>query len=441
MNITAKSGWLPAAFMAAASILLAVVLIGFNLKPGVSTETPTTKQAEEKMSAPKEARVTGLENGRVDYRSALEEALRETDPQKRGIAFGTAFARWLDDDVEGALGYVRGMGQGPQYDEALFMVLKRISKKDPARALSLAGEMATTAEQREIYHPLMVQMASYNLLAAVDLIPTIPAGESRDNAISTVASMWSDKDSNAALAWAQSLSDDAERKIALEVCACSLASEDPQHAFSVATESLSGDALERVADIGLQRMLQTNPEAASKIVPQLPEGELQLHVAMNVARALANEGTDTALAWLPSLPAGPVRQAALNNVLDIWQQQNPADAAAYVAQMPAGDDQNAAVAHISHALGAADPDYAMQWIQTLPSDDARRAAVENIVSGWAEHDPAGATLWAQGLPADSPNRIEVLRSAYSYWQLIDAHEAAAFAASLPAADGQQLAGQ
>ena len=65
---------------------------------------------------------------RFNRGAALDEALRELDCQKRGIAFGKALSLWLDEDMEGALAYVKGMPQGAQYNEGLFMVLERVGR-------------------------------------------------------------------------------------------------------------------------------------------------------------------------------------------------------------------------------------------------------------------------------------------------------------------------
>ena len=104
----------------------------------------------------------------------------------------------LTKDLEGALAYVRGMPQGAQYDEGLFMVLQSV-KGDPERAITLAREMATTREQRQVYSALFAQIAQADMKEALKALELTLTGEGRDNELRAVASAWADKDVNATL--------------------------------------------------------------------------------------------------------------------------------------------------------------------------------------------------------------------------------------------------
>jgi len=442
VNTAANHRMIPTAVMALSVILAAALFLRSHSQSGDTTTLPAaqpvTPASRNLLARP---RVNVLEESRISRRVALDETLGELDPQRRSIAFGQLLALWLDEDLEGALAYVRGLPQSAQYNEGLFMVLERIGRSDPERAVTLASEMANTSEQLQIYSALFGQMARRDLTTAVNILALTPAGEGRDNALHAVASAWAERDVNAALNWAQSLTDTNERSTALEISLSTLAGQDPQRAFTLAAQSLNGEALERVATAGLKQMLQNDPQTVSELVARLPSGEMQTQVTLDVARVLTAQQPETALAWLPSLPSGQLRQAALNNVLDLWQAQNPADAALYVSQMPAGADQDSAISHLSHALGVTNPTDALQWAGSLPDDSARDAAVVNIVSGWAEHDPAAATLWAQNLTTDNPMRLAAMRGAYSYWELTDASAAMSFANSLPQAEQLRLLGK
>ncbi len=440
MKAPANNKLIPAAAVLVSAVLAGALLVHFMSRPADTTSSTDLPSASLAALAPEaaSANARALRILRFNRQAALDEALRELDPQKRGIAFGRLLALWLDEDMEGALAFVKGMPQGAQYNEGLFMVLECVLKSDPERAVTLAGEMATTGEQRHIYSALFAQIAQRDMNAALNLLELTPTGEGRDNALRAIASAWSDKDVNAALNWAQTLGDTNERNAVIETSLISLARQDPQQALTLAGQSLGGGALERVVATSLKQMIQDNPQSVSELINDLPAGELQTQVTLDVARALAAQQPETALEWLQSLPSGELRQAALNNVLDLWNRQSPADAALYVSQIPAGDDQDAAVSHLSLGYGAANPAAAMQWAETLPSDSARTTAVVNIVSGWAENDPAAATLWAQNLTPDNPARLEALRGAYTYWVLEDANAAGNFAGTLPKAELAQL---
>jgi hypothetical protein len=346
-----------------------------------------------------------------------------------------ALSDWVNEDFEGALACARTAQPGQLYRDSLLMVIRHVSNVDPSRALTLANEMATNSEQRQIFSLI------FSNVSATNLLDSVPPGEEHDLALRALASAETGSDPKAALDWAQTLGDTNDRALATEISLTGMAAQDPRRAINLATQSLTGEGFDHVVRASLIQMLPADPQTVGQITTQLPPGPLQTEMALDVARALASQQTETALAWLPSLPTTELRQQALNNVLDVWVGHSLAEASTYVAQMPAGDDQDAAVRHLSHAFGFADPTQAMQWVDTLPTDSAQRAAVVNIVSGWAEQDPVAATLWSQNLPADNPVRMDSLRGAYSYWQLTDASAARAFALSLPPSEQQQLAQQ
>src|SRR2546423_12546319 len=149
---------------------------------------------------------------RIDSSQALNDALQESDPRKRSMEFGRILAEWFERNPEDALTYVRNMPRGgAEYTEALFIVLSGLGKKDPARAVGLAREMATTREQQAIYSGLFDQVARTDIRTALRLIELVPEGESRDNALRALAAGWASQDVLAALDWAKGLSDPTQR--------------------------------------------------------------------------------------------------------------------------------------------------------------------------------------------------------------------------------------
>lgn len=360
---------------------------------------------------------------RSDSSQALNAALRESDPRKRSMEFGRILAEWFEKNPEDALAYVRNMPRGgAEFTEALFIVLAGLGKKDPARAVDLAREMATTREQQAIYSLLFDQIVRTDIRTALDLIERVPEGESRNNALRALAVGWADQDVLAALDWAKGLTDPAERATAIEATLIIRAKRDPQRTVDLAQQLLTGDALDRTLTEAMKNLIEQNPRAASEAVVRLPEGNVKTRATLEVVRALAAEQPATALAWIKTLPPGQLRQIALNNVLDFWSANDSRSAGEYVAQMPAGPDQDVAVTHLAKNFAATDPSNAVRWAESLPGS-ARTAALVSIASGWAQKDPAAATRWAAALPVDNPARADAINDALSYWFLQD-YEAA-----------------
>ncbi len=372
-----------------------------------------------------------------DYRAAVLASFREANPAERSLAFSQSFTVWFAHDPEAALDWLRLIPRGREYTQGIFIVLPAICQQDPQRALILAEAMATTHEQKFIYHALFDQLAKNNLSSAVGWLQSAPAGEARENSLRAVMDNWTLKDASAALAWAKNLEDAGERSAALESALTTLAAGDPQKTIELASQNLEGGALDRVLQTSLQQLATENPQAAAEAVGQLPAGELQKNSALSVARSLAAQDPNAAMTWLQTLPAD-TQPVVLNNVLEVWLKQDATAAGKYVSEMSAGSAQDSAVSHFAENWAEKDPAAAVNWAESLSNTSAQNAAVISLASGWARMDPAAAVRWTAELPAENPARIAALRGAYSYWDLTDKTTAGNFLETLPAADREAI---
>jgi len=395
-------------------------------------KTSTTEQPAHVASSTRPSPAASVP--RIDSSQALNDALRESDPRKRSMEFGRILAEWFERNPEDALTYVRNLPRdGAEYTEALFIVLAGFGKKDPARALGLAREMATTREQQASYSLLFDQVVRTDIRAAISLIERVPEGESRNNALRALAVGWADKDILAALDWAKGLNDPTERATAVEAALIIRAKRDPRRTVDLAQQLLTGDALDRTLTEAMKNLVEQDPGVAGEMVMRLPDGTVKTRATLEVVRALAAEQPATALAWIKSLPPGQLHQLALNNVLDFWSANDPPSAGEYVAQMPQGPDQDVAATHLAKSFGAVDPFKAVRWAESLRGS-ARTAALVSIASGWAQKEPSAATRWAAALPNDNPARADALKDALSYWFLQDYEAASDFLNNLTQQD-------
>ncbi|MCO5068508.1 MAG: hypothetical protein M9910_07490 [Kiritimatiellae bacterium] len=363
-------------------------------------------------------------------RKALARAFRIKDPVERSMQVGRLMADFFARDPEAALDYLHTMPRGAEFNNALFFMLGAIAENDAARAIGLASELATHAEERVVFNVLFDAFARRDVREAVRYLSLVPAGEGRINALRATASRWADKNLEAALTWAQGLSDPEDRDPAMETVLWSLAVEDPWRALDLAARTLDADPLERTVARIMQRIGDLDSQKASEVLKLLPSGPTQTHIALDLARSFASDSPTSALAWVATLSASEMRTLALNNILDVWIETAPLEAADYVSRMAAGAEQIVAARHFAERYGSLNPQDAVRWAQSLHSETARNEAVVGAVNGWAQQDAAAAARWAGELPSQHPARFESVRSAVSYWRLSDLQEARAFARDL-----------
>lgn len=409
-------------------------------EPTVGGVVATTPTEAPRQQAPEIAAATTAPNapdlaeafaptGSMDDPAALDAALQLDDRSMRGPVFGGLLRRWLARDFNAALAYVRRMSPGNEATNALLLVLEFARERDPLHALALARDLATAPELAAIYSAIFAQLAERDLSLAIENMAQVPAGRPRENALRALLDRWSRTDLPQALAWAQNLSDPAERSVGLDTTLAILAHDDPLRAAQLALESLTGDALARVLAPALAQLTATDVRDAAALVSRLPEGELQVHSALGVARVLASRDPAGAIAWVGTLPAGDSQRIALNNALDVWAAQDPSAATRYIAQMPDGPPQDAAAENLARLLGERAPAAAIALAESLGSASARAAASIALASAWARTDPAAATRWAAGQPASSA-QLEALSGALSYWTLLDIGAARDFVSTL-----------
>ncbi len=337
---------------------------------------------------------------------------------------------WFSRDPEAAMDYLRAMPRGVEFNNALFLILGSVAADEPARAIALAGELATNSEQRVVFNELFDGFARRDVREAVKNLALVPAGEARVNAIRALASRWSDKNLEGALAWAQKLEDSEDRSPAMESVLWSLAQDDPWRTLDLAARSLDDGPLERTVARVLQRVGEVDMQRASDLVKILPAGETQTHLALDLSRRFAADSPDAAIAWSSALPSEEMQQLALNNILDVWVESAATGAAHYVSHLPEGDEQDVAARHLGERYAGKNPDAALRWAQSLSSESAREAALIGVANGWAQQDAPAAVRWASELPPEHPARFDAVCSAISYWALTDPTAARAFARDL-----------
>jgi hypothetical protein len=370
-----------------------------------------------------------------DSSRLLDDALQESDPGLRAMAFGSIFRDWVERDSEAALAYARRLPRdSAPRTAALLLLLPEIAKADAERALALAREMISNREQLAVYNVLFDQLAQGDVARAKRALDLVPAGEGRENAVRALATKWASRSFDEALAWAGSLNNTDERSAAVESALLVLSPNDALRAITLAQQFLSGPALERSLTGSLRRLTRHDPFAAASLVTQLPSGNPQTAAALDVARALATKEPETAINWIRTLPAGELQSLALNNVIDIWSAKDPATAKRYVSEMPAGAALDSASGQLARDLAATDPRAAIAWASDISNASAQDEAVVAIASTWARTDPADATRWAATLPTDSPARMQALKGALSYWALQDTAAAGAFVPLLSEAE-------
>jgi len=169
---------------------------------------------------------------------------------------------------------------------ALAQLLNHWAEKDPRAALAYAQGLTNAAE--------------------------------RNQSIASVLSGWGENNSAAAIAWAQQLPAGAMKRQALQGLVMQLAQTDPKAALQLAS-SQTGSNQSQLVSMALSNWANTDLKGALNYLGQIPEGMQKNRVLQSMIFSVANQDPTSAVSLIDQLPPGQAQDQALQQVASLWQ--------------------------------------------------------------------------------------------------------------------------
>jgi hypothetical protein len=194
---------------------------------------------------------------------------------------------------------------------------------------------------------------------------------------------WAAREPDAALAWARSLEDPAQRRRAMDAVVKELITANPRAALDELGALPAGRSrTDRTAE-ALAALSRTDPAAARSAAGALPNPADRQRALSALTETLAVRDPAAALVILKDLSwAGPAG----------WSYQSPNGNSS--GSLSGGTDHNS----IRQLMQSA-PEATINTLVSLPSE--RKAPVRQAVQQWAAHQPEAASRWIQGMPAST----------------------------------------
>jgi hypothetical protein len=293
--------------------------------------------------------------------------------QAREQAYEGAFWQMADSDPEALQRWLAAQPEGRESRSARLALARSLAAAEPARAIQL-----------------------------LEGLKGLSGGE--HSAFNSVAQEYAQQDAQAAVAWAQKLSDPQSRKQAL-------------------LGAVAGWAMKQ-------------PTEAAAFVSALPSGEGKSQAVGQVAQWWARADPEAALKWLGQVPNVTAQQEALKRVLDSEAIQFAGQAAEVIASLPASPAKLELFGKLAENWARFNSEGALAWARDLNDAKGREAALKALVGPWAETDAKGAAEYARELP-DGNLRSRLLDASLQPWLASDPKEAADFVLGLPADAGRQ----
>ena len=291
--------------------------------------------------------------------------------------------------------------------------------------LEWVGTVATGSLHDQKVSEVLGAMAESDAGRAVDFMLQMPPGNARMNALGTIARIMAGRDPVAALAFAQGLAYEDERRRVLK----SIANRLPRHGAATGSALIAGsedplvqqqlagrmvgewvkydraaalafvenlsDAQARHTAVGsiLNHWIQSEPaEAMDYMVTALPQDRLSSNLSAAFSQ-WARQDPAQAVAWLDQLPADVESQQAniYNRVAQAYVQHDPMAASEWMATLEEGPERDATVKTLVSHISKTDPEAGFIWAATVSDGNDRRNSLNQVVRGWVRTDPAAAT--------------------------------------------------
>ena len=271
--------------------------------------------------------------GSVDPESAMKTLGADGDRGSR-FAQPAVLAAWAGKDPQSAMKWLESYeGGGKEFMS--MAIINGMAKSDPEGAMQYAATLKDEGERSRAAETLareMIRTGGVDKATAwVDGIkdPTMKRG-----AFDTVADQMMRSDPAKAAEFVRAHQDDEFARNAIGNVAENLGRQDPQKGLEFAS-TLKGEAQARATGEVISEWMRKDngaeTEAASKYVAGLPAGPAKDAGAQSVARNIARESPQDAIAWANAIQNAELKADTLVDVGRSYMRQSPQEAAAWLA--------------------------------------------------------------------------------------------------------------
>lgn len=361
----------------------------------------------------------GRSNGpaTLDMVRALEAGPR------RSAALRGVFRGWGELDPVAAIEYWNTHPDLPVDGSAIYLVLKRLGAKDPARAANLALKITDKKARTSAFSSILSPWAEADPAAALKWAQSLTDTNLRNDNTSTALSSWSRMNPQAAMAHVQAMPPSGMRGSAMRDVWHNWLRRSPQEAVAFLS-TVNDEEFTQNIDWSLANSLeQMTQEERSHTLAQLPEGEMKKGVVRNLVNQQIEKGQyNQALSHLNAMPDSDQRDDSVHKLGKEWATSDPVAAAAWLKLQPDSSDRDLAVSGFAMVLAVSQPREAVAWVDTIPDKGVRRTTLRNVAHAWLATDPTGAEKWLASTSELSESEKESARqnarnhrpSRYSY---------------------------
>lgn len=362
----------------------------------------------------------------LDPARAITAALSQSSPELRSTAVFTVIKQVAAADPALAESMLEKLPAGNLRHSAIGALGEELARSDGPAALSMMQRQKLPGSAGFVWAGLMRAWTTNDPAGAAASLSKLPRKVAVEQA-RTVASAWSRRDPEAAMAWIARETDPAIRSGALSSAIASIAKVDPDKAIAFAGAQPTGER-RRLLQSAAASMAGADPQKALQWAGTLSDPMERQRCMAAIASASGYSDPDTARAAVAMMPPGVRRSSAMGNIAGQMSWSDPVDAKEWASGLK-GEDRMKALQSIVYGFSKEDPDEAVKLMSELPAARNGEWAWRNIAESKALIDPASALTWAAGLDSEQA-RVTSLRAIIDNWASHSPEKAAAALSTL-----------
>jgi len=322
---------------------------------------------------------------RITPQAAFEEALSMRLNERQRATY-TAVNRWVITDPEAALATINQLTDNAEKIRLMNYAIARWASNDPTAAALVApgydrgdGALIGTA---------IAAVSRYDHSTALELAEQYRNESFYNSLLTKVVSGWSQVDPAAAIAYLDSSG--IESPNIIRTVAANYAQKFPLEAMAWA-ETL-GDQAEMVRLQISQYYVSMDPDGAERYLSELSAGPLRDILISQLASEKARVNGRDALAWLSQYQNEPKFNQARTQIIHNWISQDASGAAEYIEDLISEGDKSAS--QLSESLVNSwlhqDVQATQAWINNLDDSAIKDSALSRFALNRAESNPDDA---------------------------------------------------
>jgi len=301
-------------------------------------------------------------------------------------------------------------------DEILLVVQRLIdylAENDPEKALEWAKRYLLDDTKEAALVAIARGLARKNVGESLKIANAMESPLRRSQAYAAIGMIWAEQDSESALRWAISLTNPAERALAINSVLLvasgenlSSAAMDLKEQAKLLTEQYLRERNAELAARGLTEAdLANDPatyrdmlESGAISAPYSPDVELFADSAKVIGSKMAAANPSNAVDWAESLEGDYLKMKSLEGVLDGWARNDPKAAIAYLSQNYPNNTDLLNAVYLSWA--AVNPQAAANSAASLGNSTQSALALESVIQVWTtKGDMTAAANYVSQLPS------------------------------------------